>query len=323
MGAGLPPRAGVAGLRARPMRLLYPSAVQRSNGPLGARIHTTFCVPAEAPVFSGHYPHHPVLPGVFLVEAALQALEPAVGRYGADWSVLAVRQLRLQGAVAPGMPVRLEAVAGEDGEDGATSWQCTFSHEERCLARCVLVLGPAAAGGAAQDDAGLPEAPPGEGQRLDSAAIVRRLAHRAPMLLVDGAEVGAGGETLHAYKAVSLNESSFGALDACGHAGQFAYPACLVMESFIQACALLVAEKRVLVPGTDVMLLGGVREFRMSGQVYAGQCLRHEVRLLRYVADTALFDGRSYTAEGEVGRFREVLVAVRPAVQVRAIPVCA
>ena len=298
------------------MQLLCPSAVQRGDSPSGARVQTTFCVDAGAPVFAGHYPHHPLLPGVFLVEAAVQALEPGLGRYGVDWTVLAVRQLRLHGAVAPGMAVRLEALAVMK-EDGAASWQCTFSHEERCLARCMLELGPMpAAGGAGASASAI--AAPGASTRLDPAAIVRRLAHRAPMLLVDGAELGSGGMTLRAHKTISLNEPAFSTLDANGHCGQFAYPACLVMESFIQACALLVTEQRPL-RGTDVMLLCGVREFDMSGQARAGQQLHHEVRLQRFMADTALLDGRSYTAEGEVGHFREVLVAVRPVVPARAV----
>jgi len=289
--------------RARPLELFGDDA-----------LHAQFTVAPDHPVFAGHYPRFPLLPGVYLIEAALQLLEArGLGDHTPARALAAIRDLRLFAAILPGMAVAatLAAVAGEPGAD---AWRCTFRTvaHERPLGSVTLVLGELAPA---------PQLPPATALRdpvhLGPCDIVNRLAHRAPILLVDSASVGADGTTLRARKLVSLNEPCYGRIDANCCAAQLAYPACLLAESFVQACALLVTQARSLQRDAEVMILGAIGAVDLHAPVYPGACLRHEVHLQRLIADTALIDGVSRSGRQVVARFTQVLVAIRPAAGIR------
>ncbi len=64
-----------------------------------------------------HFPGFPVLPGVFMLEALVQASRRWLeGRGGADWVLGEVRAMRYGSFVRPGESLRVEVVA--DGERG-------------------------------------------------------------------------------------------------------------------------------------------------------------------------------------------------------------
>ena len=69
------------------------------------RIETTLTVARDHPAFEGHFPGHPVLPGVVLLAEALAAIEAASGRKPDAWSISSAKFLA---PVAPG--VRLTIV---------------------------------------------------------------------------------------------------------------------------------------------------------------------------------------------------------------------
>jgi 3-hydroxymyristoyl/3-hydroxydecanoyl-(acyl carrier protein) dehydratase len=60
---------------------------------------TAFEVPRGHPSFEGHFPGHPVLPGVVLLAEAMAAIGTATGTTARDWTLDNVKFL---GAVEPG-----------------------------------------------------------------------------------------------------------------------------------------------------------------------------------------------------------------------------
>jgi 3-hydroxymyristoyl/3-hydroxydecanoyl-(acyl carrier protein) dehydratase len=60
---------------------------------------TTLDVPRNHPAFEGHFPGHPILPGVLLLAEAMAAIEAATATSACDWSVASAKFL---GAVEPG-----------------------------------------------------------------------------------------------------------------------------------------------------------------------------------------------------------------------------
>ncbi len=69
----------------------------------------------ELPVFAGHFPGHPLVPGVFLAEGVRLGAERALGR---TLSLVELEDARFTAPVSPGDPVRarvqLNAVEGHE-----------------------------------------------------------------------------------------------------------------------------------------------------------------------------------------------------------------
>jgi 3-hydroxymyristoyl/3-hydroxydecanoyl-(acyl carrier protein) dehydratase len=59
----------------------------------------TFDISRDHPAFEGHFPGHPILPGVVLLSEAMAAIEAATATSARDWTVDNVKFL---GAVEPG-----------------------------------------------------------------------------------------------------------------------------------------------------------------------------------------------------------------------------
>lgn len=298
--------------RARPMRLVGPTGAPT---PDADSLHARFTVAPGDPVFGGHYPHFPLLPGVYLIEAAHQLLD-AHGVTGPQRALAGVTDLRLSAAILPGMPVAVTLAKLAD--EGQQAWRAGFTHGAtgRPVGSLTLQLGVPAAAPAVPAFAPLRQP-----VTLGPHDIVSRLAHRSPVLLVDGARVAADGSRLRAHKLVSLNEACYAGAAAGADAQQLAYPACLLVESFVQACALLVTQARPLRGNEEVMILGGIGAVRLHAPVLPGSCVRHELQLQRLIADTALIDGASRSAGRVAARYTQVLVAIRPAAGLRPPPV--
>jgi 3-hydroxymyristoyl/3-hydroxydecanoyl-(acyl carrier protein) dehydratase len=116
----------------RPFHLV--SAVRREHPAAGRgeawALAATVAIPADSRLFAGHFPGHPVLPGIAhlaLVEAVLAAAPADGGAQGRRTAIVAVRNLRLRRPILPGDQLGLRiagaersgAVGGTRGTGGA------------------------------------------------------------------------------------------------------------------------------------------------------------------------------------------------------------
>ena len=115
---------------------------------------------------------------------------------------------------------------------------------------------------------------------MDIHEVLRLLPHRYPFLLVDRVLSCEPGKNLVAIKNVTINEPFFG--------GHFPHhpvmPGVLILEALAQAAAIL-SFKTINVRGDDqsVYYFVGIEKARFKKPVTAGDTLRLEVTLQRYV----------------------------------------
>jgi 3-hydroxymyristoyl/3-hydroxydecanoyl-(acyl carrier protein) dehydratase len=91
--------------------------------------------------FAGHFPHQPILPGVFLVEMSLRAAEFALhGDTGAPHRVCCVERFRFMNPILPGdvCSLRIEWLA-EPAANDKIALRVSFSKPGARVAQGVLV----------------------------------------------------------------------------------------------------------------------------------------------------------------------------------------
>ncbi len=96
------------------MRLEYFQMVDRilDLDPAGRIIRMEGDVPEQSPIFEGHFPGHPILPGVLMIETIAQTggwLVLATLRFAAMPFLLQVEKAKMRSFVSPGQ--RLETTA--------------------------------------------------------------------------------------------------------------------------------------------------------------------------------------------------------------------
>jgi 3-hydroxyacyl-[acyl-carrier-protein] dehydratase len=149
------------------------------------------------------------------------------------------------------------------------------------------------------------------------AGIRQALAHRFPMLLLDRVVEVAAGDRLTALKAVTGNEPWYQDLpDGAGDD----YPAVLVVESWCQAAAVLAGHKspRLAAQAGLVPLFGALSAAVLTGRVRPGDVLVHQVRQIRAVEDTVIFEGESLVGGTAVLTVARLVIAWRPAAGIAA-----
>jgi 3-hydroxyacyl-[acyl-carrier-protein] dehydratase len=84
-----------------------------------ARLVRADCtVPEHSPVFEGHFPGHPILPGVLMIETMAQTggwLVLATQRFAGMAFLAQVREAKLRAFVVPGQALQTEARLVHDG----------------------------------------------------------------------------------------------------------------------------------------------------------------------------------------------------------------
>ena len=102
------------------MRLEYFQMVDRivALDPDARTVRAQCMVPTESPVFEGHFPGHPLLPGVLMIETMAQTggwLVLAVLRFQRMPFLVQVKEAKLRTFVVPGQAMEAEARLVHDG----------------------------------------------------------------------------------------------------------------------------------------------------------------------------------------------------------------
>jgi 3-hydroxyacyl-[acyl-carrier-protein] dehydratase len=102
------------------MRLEYFQMVDRITAldPEARLVRAACAVPEESPVFEGHFPTYPLLPGVLLIETMAQTggwLVLASLRFTRMAFLVQVREAKLRSFVTPGQQLEAEARLVQDG----------------------------------------------------------------------------------------------------------------------------------------------------------------------------------------------------------------
>lgn len=247
---------------------------------------------------TGHFPGMPVYPGVFTLESIVQAVATGLG---APLDLREIRSGRFLGALLPTDTLLVQAQV----EPAADGWDVTAvgtRADGEPVIRLKAALGePPDAGQASppSTDAG--------GGVMNLAAVEAVLPHRHPMLLIDRVTALEPGVAVRAEKAVTATEPCYAGCDDVPYAGR-AYPVSLVLESLGQAAALLWG---VRLRADEILMLAGVRGFRVTGAAYPGDVLHHEVRLTHLKADTAFAAGRTWAGSRPVAEVATLIAAHR------------
>jgi 3-hydroxyacyl-[acyl-carrier-protein] dehydratase len=271
-------------------------------------------VQAGDPYMPGHFPGFPVYPGVFVIESVRQAAMIAIARHRDAFADLsALRSARFYHPAVPPDDLEIDAHVTPAGEGWRLEATCASAGTR--VATVSALIAPAAGrpGGAA---AGTSR--PGSGAGADARLLAhdeirRLLPHRHPMLLLDRVEIGPDGRVVQGYKAISACEPCYASPSEAAGPERWAYPFSLLLESFGQAAAVgwLASGSGALGAG-DTLLFGAARDCTIHAPVLPGDVLRHEVRLVRVVAGTALAEGEVWAGARLVATIGTVIAAIRP-----------
>jgi 3-hydroxymyristoyl/3-hydroxydecanoyl-(acyl carrier protein) dehydratase len=271
----------------------------------GATVSAVLPVRPTEPVFAGHYPDFPVLPGVCVVECVHRT---AVATAPAAAELTAVELARFLGPVGPGDELTIELTWSE----AKTGWCCSAEVRTATTRVATVRLGYQAA---RPEPPTPPPAPRGGGREFGIETIRELLPHRYPMLLLDRVCDLVPGETVTATKAVRGDEPWYRDGDR-----DRAYPPALVIESWCQAAGVLAVRDTpdLSVPAGRVLLLGSMTGVGLFGPVLPGDVLEHRVRLATAIGDTAAFAGESLVDGRVVLSVRRLMVTSRQAGELRA-----
>ena len=93
----------------------------------GRRIRAECTVPKESPIFEGHFPSYPLMPGVLLIECMAQTtgwLVCALGRFAAMPFLAGVKEGKFRNLVFPGDTLQFEGTVLHEGSGYAVA-ECT------------------------------------------------------------------------------------------------------------------------------------------------------------------------------------------------------
>ena len=126
MGGRVGERAGAGLQDSFAMRLEYFQMVDRivELDPVGKIVRADCHVPDASPIFEGHFPGHPILPGVLMIETMAQTggwLVLATLRFSHMPFLAQVKEAKMRSFVEPGEALRVEAELLHDGSGYAVA----------------------------------------------------------------------------------------------------------------------------------------------------------------------------------------------------------
>lgn len=243
----------------------------------GDRRRFTVEIPASSPLFEGHFPGHPILPGV----AQLALVESALGA-----PLAAVRSVKLRRPVVPGED--LELSLGDPDGDGWTRFE--LRREGEAVSSGALNTGTTRTVPSTSPP-NLP--PPGAFSPVEDL-----LPHALPARLICGV-LEASSEGIVAVAEIPPGHP----LVADGLA-----PALLGIEAAAQAAGVLEALQRTDAPGPRIGYLVGIREARLLGSFPAGRLFLATARLLGGAFPLSIYE---IVVEGIVTGTISTYIAIR------------
>ena len=141
-------------------------------------------------------------------------------------------------------------------------------------------------------------------QVLKIDEIMRRLPQRYPFLMIDRVVACEPGESLTAYKNLTINEPFFQ-----GHfPGLPLMPGVLIMEAMAQATGLLAYCSTESVRENTIFLFVGIDKARFKRQVEPGDQLTIKVTFVRKRRTVWVFKGEA-TVDGALAASAEIMCA--------------
>ena len=250
---------------------------------IGTRL--AIAVPPSGPLYEGHFPNRPILPGIGLLDLARRALAAA----GASPALREIAALRLRRLVSPGESLELEVKALDPG--GRVRLEVRRAAE--IVASGVVVLG---------------EPPPGPPRRApvrpprraaDPWDLDELLPQRPPMRFVEGIEAETDEGVTCAVRVPE--RSAFTEGDSA--------PALVALEMAAQSTAVFESLRRSREAedrGARIGYLVGARDVRFSlSRLPAGRTLLADVRLSGIAPPLSTYafevaDGSEVVASGTV-----------------------
>lgn len=124
---------------------------------------------------------------------------------------------------------------------------------------------------------------------LDVRAVMSALPHRFPMLLIDRVERMELGKSIHAVKAVSINEPFFQ-----GHfPGRPIMPGVLLVEAIAQAAGILAVETLGLAGSGKLVYFMAIDGAKFRSPVEPGCLVDFHVELTQARGKVCKFDGKA------------------------------